>query len=78
MARIHPTVSLLEGCGIPSLSTLQGTTPEGSVFENEEKPSLFGEEFDRRREEFMKRHVDPIKRTEYYIRHKYGKLPGQD
>ncbi len=78
MARIHPTITLPAGCGMPSLGTLLGTTPESNPFENEDKPSLFGEEFDLSQEDFMQRRVDPARRTGYYLRHKYGKLPGQD
>ena len=78
MARFHPTITLPAGCGMPSLGTLLGTTPEHNSFENEDKPSLFGDEIDRIREDFLQTHVDPVRRTNYYLRHKYGKLPGQD
>jgi hypothetical protein len=78
MARIHPTITLPAGCAMPSLGTLLGTTPENNSFEAEPKPSLFGEEADRSREDFMQKHVDPARRTGYYLRHKYGKLPGQE
>lgn len=47
MACIHPTITLLAGCGMPSLGTLLGTTPDSNPFENDDEPSLFAEDFDR-------------------------------
>lgn len=68
MAKIHDTIVLPEGCGPPSLSGLLGIEPANFDEDQEPLKSFFGPEFDAMSEDFQRKHVDPLRRADYFLR----------
>ncbi|PZU12108.1 MAG: hypothetical protein DI606_10530 [Sphingobium sp.] len=75
MAIIHDTIKIPAGGVMPTLGMLMGdhtSRQEHSDLIDENGDvrggSLFGAEGDKMREDFVKRHIDPLNRTAYHLK----------